>query len=352
MNKIKRAEIFILRPVSLFFLISLAFLSYSKTTGKHTNFSRRCRSKLILGLDNNDMKRLNKFFIFGVILILLINLFPLTSFAGKSCNHNVVTTGGHAHCSKCGTLIHFSSSGNRCSQSGCNKKTKLIVLPGHSATSFNNLTNEDELAVGCTGDAAINTKVEERVFKYYQGTDANYKGPTEYPNAKQEYFKCRLSASDNEADFKEIMVPYYTIESFYYETYPGPFRINPTFVSEEALTLKHTTIFVNTEKFPLALEDVHIDIDGGRLVISGTINDDVDAWNQIYSSIQGIIVGVTGLGTLCCLFAMIMQIMKLGAAAGNPMDREKAIKGVLWTGIGTAGCGAAAFIFGLAYNIL
>jgi hypothetical protein len=49
---------------------------------------------------------------------------------------------------------------------------------------------------------------------------------------------------------------------------------------------------------------------------------------------------------------MIMQIMKLGAAAGNPMDREKAIKGVLWTGIGTAGCGAAAFIFGLAYNIL
>jgi hypothetical protein len=47
-----------------------------------------------------------------------------------------------------------------------------------------------------------------------------------------------------------------------------------------------------------------------------------------------------------------MQIIKLGASAGNPMEREKALMGILWTGIGIAGCGAAALIFGLAYNIL
>jgi hypothetical protein len=308
------------------------------------------------------MKRLNKFFIFGVILILLINLFPLTSFAGKECNHVLMTASGkHPYCSNCGIQIHYSSSGNRCSyvtyyadgsSSQCNQKTKLILLPGSSAPSkFDQIKNETSYAVGCNG-SSTDSVVEERVFKYYQGTDARYKGPTAYPNAKQEHFKCRLSSTDNEADFTEIMVPYYIVESFYYETYPGAFKIKPTYVSEEALTLKHTTIYVNTKEFPLALEDVHIDIDGGRLVISGTMNDDTDAWNHIYSSISGIIVGITGLGTLCCLFAMIMQIMKLGAAAGNPMDREKAIKGVLWTGIGTAGCGAAAFIFGLAYNIL
>ena len=79
---------------------------------------------------------------------------------------------------------------------------------------------------------------------------------------------------------------------------------------------------------------------------------DEDAWNQIFSNISGVITGISGLGVLCCMLAFIIQIIKLGASAGNPAEREKAIKGLLWTGVGTAGCSAAALIFGLAYGLI
>ena len=297
------------------------------------------------------MKRLNKFFIFGVILILLINLFPLISFAGKECNHSILYDGGHYKCTNCGIRIHYDGDKNGWCDHCAIAKTKLINEVTTSPSSPSNLINETgTYDKGC--GSGVDTVIESRVYQYYLGTDPTFKGPTEYKNAKSEYFKCDITSLANKKDYVEVMVPYYIVETFYYETYPGAFRLVPTYVLHETKTLQHTTIYVNTKEFPLALEDVHIDIDSGRLVISGTMYDDTDAWNRIYSSISGIIVGITGLGTLCCLFAMIMQIIKLGAAAGNPMDREKALKGVLWTGIGTAGCGAAAFIFGLAYNIL
>jgi hypothetical protein len=119
--------------------------------------------------------------------------------------------------------------------------------------------------------------------------------------------------------------------------------------SDGVYVLAHTTIFTD---YDFGIEDVTLDVDGGRLVISGTMHNDKDVWNQIFSSISGIITGLSGLGILCCILAFVIQIIKLGASAGNPAEREKAIKGLLWTGVGTAGCSAAALIFGIAYGLL
>jgi hypothetical protein len=212
------------------------------------------------------MKTLNKLFIFGVILIMLINIFPVFTFA--------------------------------------------------------------DVADGCGGGNDL--QVEARVYQYYHGGASTYAGPKEYPNAKQEYFKCSAQTGSG---WTQVIAPYYAYVDGHKQ-------------------LVHTSIYVNTDKFPLDLDDILIDVDGGRLVVSGMMHDDKDAWNKMFTSISGVIVGITGLGVLICLFAMIMQIIKLGASAGNPMEREKALMGILWTGIGIAGCGAAALIFGLAYNIL
>ena len=181
-----------------------------------------------------------------------------------------------------------------------------------------------------------NELVAERVYEYYRGVAANYAGPKKHPvninDFKCSMFDVRNDASiSNPADYKEIMA------SYYYQNADGIY------------VLAHTTIFTD---YDFDIEDVTLDVDGGRLVISGTMHNDKDAWNQIFSSISGIITGLSGLGILCCVLAFVIQIIKLGASAGNPAEREKAIKGLLWTGIGTAGCSAAALIFGVAYGLL
>lgn len=197
---------------------------------------------------------------------------------------------------------------------------------------------------GCdtTQTAALtnNTNVATRVYHYYA---ANQTGTTEWHNGPKknpvdaDSFKCSMydvkrdSSIKNPADYKEVMVNYYYTDA------------------KGNVLLGHTTIFTD---FKFAIEDVGIDVEDGRLVISGTMYHDEDAWNQIFSNISGVITGISGLGVLCCMLAFIIQIIKLGASAGNPAEREKAIKGLLWTGVGTAGCSAAALIFGLAYGLI
>lgn len=113
--------------------------------------------------------------------------------------------------------------------------------------------------------------------------------------------------------------------------------------------IRHSSVYT---QLTLGMDDVLIDLDEGRLVISNLMVSDIDAWNQIYDSVSGIITGLSGLGILVCLLAFVINVLKLGASAGNPMEREKSLKGILWTGVATAGCGAAALIFGIAYNLL
>ena len=186
-----------------------------------------------------------------------------------------------------------------------------------------------------------NTLVAERVYQYYKGTAENIGGPRQHP-VDEDSFKCSVAEIKadatimNPADYKEVMASYY-------------YEVDKDGDGDNEWVLAHTTIFTD---YDFSIDDVGIDIDGGRLVISGTMNNDQDAWNQIFSNISGIITGISGLGVLCCILAFIIQILRLGAAAGNPAEREKAIKGLLWTGIGTAGCSAAALIFGLAYGLL
>ena len=92
--------------------------------------------------------------------------------------------------------------------------------------------------------------------------------------------------------------------------------------------------------------------DDGKLEIDGISSDDTSSWNQLFSRFKGVIVGITGVGTLVMIVLFIIQFMKLGASAGNPQARSQALTGVLWTGIAAALLGSVTIIVGFFYNAI
>lgn len=90
----------------------------------------------------------------------------------------------------------------------------------------------------------------------------------------------------------------------------------------------------------------------GKLEIDGISSDDTSSWNQLFSRFKGIIVALTGVGTLVTIVLFIIQFMKLGASAGNPQARSQALTGVLWTGISAALLGSVTIIVGFFYNAI
>jgi hypothetical protein len=90
----------------------------------------------------------------------------------------------------------------------------------------------------------------------------------------------------------------------------------------------------------------------GQLVIDGISSDDTSSWNQLFSRFKGIIVGLTGVGTLVMIVLFIIQFMKLGSSAGNPQARSQALTGVLWTGVAAALLGSVTIIVGFFYNAI
>ena len=92
--------------------------------------------------------------------------------------------------------------------------------------------------------------------------------------------------------------------------------------------------------------------ENGQLVIDGISSDDTSSWNQLFSRFKGIIVGLTGVGTLVMIVLFIIQFMKLGSSAGNPQARSQALTGVLWTGVAAALLGSVTIIVGFFYNAI
>ena len=92
--------------------------------------------------------------------------------------------------------------------------------------------------------------------------------------------------------------------------------------------------------------------DDGTLEIDGITSDDTSAWNQLFDRFKGVIVGLTGVGTLVMIVLFIVQFMKLGSSAGNPQARSQALTGVLWTGVAAALLGSVTIIVGFFYNAL
>ncbi len=94
---------------------------------------------------------------------------------------------------------------------------------------------------------------------------------------------------------------------------------------------------------------------GNTLKRGGAYMDDKGkdgVWNRIFTEYKGIIVGITGIGTLTMVCLFIFNFMKLGQSAGNPQARSQALTGLLWTGIAAAGLGGVTLFVGFSTSLL
>mgnify|MGYP001164619204 FL=1 len=96
-----------------------------------------------------------------------------------------------------------------------------------------------------------------------------------------------------------------------------------------------------------ASNDVDIKINKNKLTVEMEgLQDSNSAWNNFLGKYRNFIVGVAGVGSITMVILFIKQFIKLGASSDNPVERSRALQGILWTGIATAGLGAVAIIVG------
>lgn len=89
--------------------------------------------------------------------------------------------------------------------------------------------------------------------------------------------------------------------------------------------------------------------------VSGTIKDLDDkktTLNNLLSEYRTVIAFLSGIGSLSMIMFFIMNFIALGNSKGNPQARQKAITGLIVSGIATAGLGSVTVITGLFYNML
>lgn len=106
------------------------------------------------------------------------------------------------------------------------------------------------------------------------------------------------------------------------------------------------------------ISDVEIEItDDGTLTIGGSSGMTSEtksgaAWTSFITKYRNFIVGISGIGAVSMILFFIMQLLKLGAASGNPQGRQQAITGLIWSGIAAALLGSVTIIVGFFYSAL
>ena len=94
------------------------------------------------------------------------------------------------------------------------------------------------------------------------------------------------------------------------------------------------------------------DNDNGKIKNGFEKTNKGEVFNKVLKEYRGVVTLVSGIGTLSMIMFFIMNFIALGNSKGNPQERQKAINGLIISGIATAGLGSVTMIVGLFYNML
>lgn len=75
-------------------------------------------------------------------------------------------------------------------------------------------------------------------------------------------------------------------------------------------------------------------------------------YNKILIEYKGIVVFISGIALLSMIMFFILNFIELGNSRGNPQARQKAINGLIISGVATAGLGSVNLIVQLFYNMI
>lgn len=106
-----------------------------------------------------------------------------------------------------------------------------------------------------------------------------------------------------------------------------------------------------TETKIVGVPTIKFDANGN---VSGTIKnvqDKKSVLNKFLSEYRVIITFLSGIGSLSMILFFILNFIELGNSKGNPQARQKAIHGLILSGVATAGLGSVVMITTLFYNM-
>lgn len=79
---------------------------------------------------------------------------------------------------------------------------------------------------------------------------------------------------------------------------------------------------------------------------------DDSVYDKALTEFRTIVIFISGIGTVCMILFFILNFINLGKSQGNPQERQKAISGLIITGIATAGLGSVTLIASLFYGMI
>lgn len=110
--------------------------------------------------------------------------------------------------------------------------------------------------------------------------------------------------------------------------------------------------------------DIKPDGHGGLTIKPPANNGQLPSMNQSIGSFQstvedtfmptvrGVAQVITGVCTIVCLVAFLISVTKLATSAGNPIARQRALHGILFSGIALALFGGAWTVVSIFWNFL
>lgn len=93
--------------------------------------------------------------------------------------------------------------------------------------------------------------------------------------------------------------------------------------------------------------------DNGTITTGGDLAQQSSgtAWTNFINKYRNFIVGVSGIGMVSMILFFMMNLLKLGATAGNPSERQKVLTGLIWSGVAAAGLGSVTTFVGFFYHV-
>ena len=74
--------------------------------------------------------------------------------------------------------------------------------------------------------------------------------------------------------------------------------------------------------------------------------------NRVLTEYKGIVTFITGIALVSMIMFFVLNLIALGNSKGNPAERQKAVTGLIVSGVATAGLGAVNIIVALFYNMI
>lgn len=116
-----------------------------------------------------------------------------------------------------------------------------------------------------------------------------------------------------------------------------------------------TGVFTNEVALASSPSMNDITFDNGELNIGGFQSNDEDKgkiFNKVLTEYKGVVTFITGIALVSMIMFFVFNLISLGNSKGNPQERQKAITGLIVSGIATAGLGAINIIVALFYNMI